>query len=191
MLPHYNMVVVDGDDLLRRSDAKFGKLSTTRGQWSGALFGSVRSLFKILKDHHPWYCSVLFDENPPQTSRDLHDQRAALREFLTLLGIQNKTREVTDLPRYLDIAGELNSFTILVISDEWPMADHVTDRVHWMYDKNIEAHGAVPLMRGHDVPLDDCLIKIEKSIPEKLTSVRDFLSHWEMKTVAQQLKIAM
>lgn len=188
----YNMLIVDGDDLLRRSDGKFSKLNTSRGQHSGALFGSIRSLFKMFKDHGPWYCMVFFDENPHLTARDLRDQREALREFLTLIGVDNKVRTPTDMLTYFQIAKEIETFRVLVASDEWPMADWVTDRIHWLYDKQIETKGESLYVHGKPIPaLQHCLIGLEKAIPEKLTDVRDFLSRWEMRTIAQQLKIAM
>ncbi len=53
--------LVDAHNFLHRNYHALPKLTTSSGQEVGALYGFVRWLLKMLKDHHPAYVAVCFD----------------------------------------------------------------------------------------------------------------------------------
>ncbi len=61
--------IVDAHAFLHRSYHALPRLSTSKGEPVGALYGFLRLLLKIKKDHHPYYAAVCFDA-PGATFRD-------------------------------------------------------------------------------------------------------------------------
>jgi DNA polymerase-1 len=63
------LVLVDGSSYLYRAFHAMPNLSTSRGESTGAIYGMVNMLRKLLSDYHPEYVAVVFDA-PGKTFRD-------------------------------------------------------------------------------------------------------------------------
>ena len=61
--------IIDAHAFLHRSYHALPKLTTSKGEPVGALYGFLRLLLKIKKDHKPYYAAVCFD-SPGGTFRD-------------------------------------------------------------------------------------------------------------------------
>ncbi|MBU2573383.1 MAG: DNA polymerase I, partial [Elusimicrobia bacterium] len=61
--------IIDAHAFLHRSYHALPKLSTSKGEEVGALYGFLRLLLKIIKEHKPDYAAVCFD-SPGKTFRD-------------------------------------------------------------------------------------------------------------------------
>ncbi len=57
----YDLVLVDGLNLFFRNQHKLGHLSTSEGSTTGGLYGSIRSILKIVKDYKPDFFMVCWD----------------------------------------------------------------------------------------------------------------------------------
>lgn len=97
------LFVVDATGFLFRSYYAIRGMSNTEGRSTGALFGFVRSLLKLIKDFEPTHLCAVFDAPDNKSSRvalykdykaqrwampeDLPHQLEAAKEFCSLIGI--------------------------------------------------------------------------------------------------------
>lgn len=58
-------IIVDGNAYLHRAYHAIPRLTTSRGEPVNAIYGFVRFLLKILREHNPGYCAVCFDHPAP------------------------------------------------------------------------------------------------------------------------------
>lgn len=58
-------IIVDGNAYLHRAYHAIPRLTTSRGEPVNAIYGFVRFLLKILREHTPGYCAVCFDHPAP------------------------------------------------------------------------------------------------------------------------------
>ena len=68
-MPKKTIFIIDAHAFLHRSYHALPKLTTSKGEPVGALYGFLRLLLKIKKDHKPYYAAVCFDA-PGGTFRD-------------------------------------------------------------------------------------------------------------------------
>ena len=69
MLPHADVVLVDGSSYLYRAFHALPPFSNSRGEPTGAVYGVINMLQKFVKDHDPGAIAVVFDA-PGRTFRD-------------------------------------------------------------------------------------------------------------------------
>lgn len=153
----YDLALIDSSNLIYRHHAKLGQLCTDDGRKSGALYGTIRFLFRILKEHKPWYCCVVFDS--PNNARkelnadykanraqrpdyeDVQIQIRALREFCELVGIRTALedgKEADDLIGSLAAeASKREAFKTLIVSNDHDMDQLITNNTHVLKNKDV------------------------------------------------------
>jgi DNA polymerase-1 len=72
-------VMVDGSSYLYRAFHALPPLSNTRGEPTGAVYGVVTMLLKLLKEHEPQYVAVLFDAAGKTFRDEIFEQYKAQR----------------------------------------------------------------------------------------------------------------
>ncbi len=73
------LVIVDGSSYLYRAFHAMPALTNSRGEQTGAIYGVVNMLRRLIADHHPDYMAVVFDA-PGKTFRDtLYEEYKAHR----------------------------------------------------------------------------------------------------------------
>ena len=96
-MPDKTVFIIDAHAFLHRSYHALPKLSTSKGEEVGALFGFLRLLLKIIKEHKPDYAAVCFD-SPGRTFRDdLYPEYKANRKELEE-GLIGQLRAAPELP---------------------------------------------------------------------------------------------
>lgn len=58
-------IIVDGNAYLHRAYHAIPRLTTSRGEPVNAVYGFIRFLLKLLREHSPGYCAVCFDHPAP------------------------------------------------------------------------------------------------------------------------------
>src|SRR4030095_14539278 len=72
-------VMVDGSSYLYRAFHALPPLTSTRGEPTGAVYGVVNMLLKLLKEHEPRYVAVLFDAAGKTFRDEIYEQYKAQR----------------------------------------------------------------------------------------------------------------
>jgi len=78
-MPRKSLVLVDGSYFLFRAYHALPKFSNSAGEPTGAMFGVVNMLRKLLGDLHPDYFAVVFDAKGGSFRNDLYEQYKAHR----------------------------------------------------------------------------------------------------------------
>ena len=73
------LVLVDGSYYIFRAYHAIGDLETSRGEPTGAIYGVINSLKKLLHDFDPDYIGVVFDAKGKNFRNDLYPEYKANR----------------------------------------------------------------------------------------------------------------
>jgi DNA polymerase-1 len=85
------LVLVDGSSYLFRAYHALPPLNNSRGEPTGAMYGVLNMLRKLMKDQNPAYVAVIFDAKGKTFREDLYPQYKANREQMpTELSVQIK-----------------------------------------------------------------------------------------------------
>ncbi len=102
------LFVVDGNAVIHRAFHALPPLTNRQGEAVGAVYGFLRVLFKIIKEHDPTHLAVAFDAPGPtfrhrdfpeykatrvKAPKELYQQIPLVKEFLTALGISTLEKE--------------------------------------------------------------------------------------------------
>lgn len=141
------ILVVDGPSALYRSFYAIPNLTTSQGEPVNALYGFVRTLLKVLRDHPARYVAVALDTAGPTVRHEEYPAYKATRkpmpdplarqiprvaEILEALGISCVAvpgYEADDVMATLSWAAEREGIPALHLTGDKDMAQLVTDRV--------------------------------------------------------------
>jgi len=147
-----SLFIIDGTALAYRAHFAFIKnpLINSKGQHTSALYGVISSFLKIYEDHHPDYIAISFDTarenfrhtlypqykaNRPPTPQELVSQLGAIRQFFSLIGVDD-----IHLAGYEadDIIGTLakrfsKDFSVVIVSKDKDFAQLVDENIS-LYD---------------------------------------------------------
>ncbi len=141
------ILVVDGHSALYRSFYAIPDLTTAQGEPVNALYGFVRTLLKVLRDHPARYVAVALDVEGPTVRHEAYPAYKATRkpmpdplarqiprvaEILEALGIPCLAvpgYEADDVMATLSWAAEREGIPALHLTGDKDMAQLVTDRV--------------------------------------------------------------
>ena len=143
------LVLVDGSYYLFRAYyALKDRLSNAAGEPTGAMFGVMNMLKKLLTDQAPDYFAVVFDprgatfrdalyaeykSNRPPMDPDLASQIGPLQEIIAALGVPLLIIdgvEADDVIATLAVCAERRGIDTLISSGDKDLAQVVSDRVH-------------------------------------------------------------
>ena len=75
------LILVDGSSYLFRAYhvPQLQRLTNSRNQMTGAVYGVINMLRKLIKDYHPEHMAVVFDAKGKTFRHDMYDQYKANR----------------------------------------------------------------------------------------------------------------
>ena len=145
----YDLVLIDGLNMVYRNQHTIGHLSRGDGTPSGALYGTTRGLLKILWDYKPSHFVMCWDgggkaerqkidpnykaNRSRDTNGGMWDQVDALNELLTYCGLAHFTptnQEADDLIAELAYDGNSSGLNTLIVSEDHDFFQHLRPTVH-------------------------------------------------------------
>jgi DNA polymerase-1 len=162
MTAERTLLLVDGSSYLYRAFHALPPLSTSNGEPTGATYGVVNMLRKLLEEHAPRRIAVVFDApgktfrddlfedykaNRPPMPDDLARQIEPTQEIVRALGLpllQITGVEADDIIGTLARQAEAQGMTVLIVTSDKDMAQLVNDRINLldtMRDKRLDAAG--------------------------------------------------
>ncbi len=164
------LVLVDGSSYLYRAFHAMPHLSSSRGEPTGAVYGVVNMLRRLLKDYNPQHMAVVFDA-PGKTFRDelyaaykaqrppmpeeLAVQIAPLKEIIAALGIpliEVAGVEADDVIGTLSREAAERGRSILIVTGDKDMAQLVNERVFLVDTMTETRYDRAAVMEKFGVP---------------------------------------
>ncbi len=150
-----SLLLIDGSAYLHRAFAKLGNLETVQNQPTGALFGLVHTLDKLLKDQQYTHIAVIFDgpgptfrheqfadykaQRPPMPEA-LKQQLAPLPELVTAMGLtylKSSGVEADDVIATLARQGENAQMSVFIASPDKDLAQLVNGNIRLIRDEGV------------------------------------------------------
>lgn len=166
-----DLILIDGSSYLYRAYHALPPLTTSQGEPSGATYGIINMLRRLLKDYQPDHIAVIFDakgktfrdhmfaeykaHRPPMPD-DLKHQIPAIHEIIKAMGLpvlSEKGVEADDVIATLARQAASHQNKVLVISGDKDLAQLVNSHIHILdtmsnmhYDRQavIEKFGVTP-----------------------------------------------
>ncbi len=156
------LVLVDGSSYLYRAFHALPNLANSAGQPTGAIYGVINMVRKLLADHEPQYVGIVFDAkgktfrhelyedykaNRPPMPEELRSQVSYLHELIQALGvplISIEGVEADDVIATLAKHARKSGLRTLVSTGDKDLAQIVNDEVELvdtMQDKRLDADG--------------------------------------------------
>ena len=141
------LLLVDAYSLIYRAFFAIRNLTGPQGQPVNAIFGFTKMLRKMLAEHRPTHCAVVFDlgapktrlaalpsykEHRPPTPPDLDAQLPAIREALDAMRVpvvEVDGEEADDIIATLAVRAARDNATVLIASNDKDFAQLVNDRI--------------------------------------------------------------
>lgn len=146
-ISHPQLILIDGSSYLYRAFHALPPLTNSKGEPTGAIFGVVSMLRKLLTEYNPSYIAITFDvrgktfrheayaeykaQRPPMPD-DLQVQVQPLHEIITAMGlpiIAIEGVEADDIIGTLTKQAQQDGLEVLIISGDKDLAQLVNERV--------------------------------------------------------------
>lgn len=145
--------IVDAHGFLHRNYHALPKLTTSKGEEVGAIYGFTRMLLKIIREKKPEYFAVCFDSpgktfryeifpeyksNRKKTEDSLKNQLHVAREIVTALGLSSISAEgveADDIMATIARIAEENGFDAVIITTDKDMLQIVNEKIK-LWDAN-------------------------------------------------------
>lgn len=145
--PDKRLLLVDGSSYLYRAYHALPPLTSPSGEPTGAIYGVISMLRRLMSDYAPVYMGVVFDApgktfrdelfaeykaNRPQMPEDLAPQIAPLKEVVKAMGlplIEEQGVEADDVIGTLAVRGREAGLTLLISTGDKDMAQLVNGEV--------------------------------------------------------------
>ncbi len=141
------LVLIDGSSYIYRAFYALPSLKNPKGMPTGAIYGFVRMLLKLLKDLQPDYIAVVFDKSAKtfrqeidkeykatrrETPDELKPQIPKVKELIRDMGIQvleKEGYEADDIIAYLAEIGKKEGFKVYIVTPDKDMLQLVENNV--------------------------------------------------------------
>lgn len=141
------ILLIDGHSILNRAFYGLPDLTNSDGKHTGAVYGFLNILFRILEEEKPEYLTVAFDLHEPTFRHKLYDaykgtrkgmpeelreQVPLIKEVLTAMGIKTISRagyEADDLLGTLAVRSEKQGMDVTILSGDRDLLQLATDKV--------------------------------------------------------------
>ncbi len=141
------LVLIDGHSILNRAFFGLPDLTNTEGLHTGAVYGFLNILFKILEEEHPDYLTVAFDVHAPTFRHKMYDaykgtrkpmaeelrqQVPLMKQMLTAMGvtiIEREGYEADDVLGTLAGRAEREGLEVSVVSGDRDLLQLATNHV--------------------------------------------------------------
>ncbi len=158
------LILVDGSSYLFRAYHALPQFSNKAGQPTGAIYGVINMLKKLLADYQPSYCAVIFDAKGPTFRHQLYPDYKATRppmaeelalqiqplhEIIKCLGlplIVESGVEADDVIGTLALSAVKQGFEVIISTGDKDMAQLVNDKItliNTMNDSKMDPAGVV------------------------------------------------
>ena len=162
MTAERTLLLVDGSSYLYRAFHALPPLTASTGEPTGAVYGVVNMLRKLIENHAPQHVAVVFDApgktfrddlfedykaNRPPMPDDLVRQIEPAHEVVRAMGLpllQVAGVEADDIIGTLARQAQAHGMTVLIVTGDKDMAQLVNDRVNLldtMKDRRLDAAG--------------------------------------------------
>lgn len=156
------LILVDGSSYLFRAYYALPPLTNSKGHSTGAIYGVINMLRKLMADYQPDYIAVIFDPkgktfrnnlyrnykaNRAEIPKELHDQIKPLFEIIQALGLPliiKEGYEADDVIATLAKKAGQEGFHVLVSTGDKDLAQIVNSHVtliNTMTDQLLDSHG--------------------------------------------------
>ncbi len=144
----YNLILVDGSSYLYRAFHALPPLTNSKGAPTGAVYGVLNMIKKLLTDYNPDYVAIVFDAkgksfrhdiysdykaNRPTMPLELQSQVGPLYELIQAMGLPllviDKV-EADDVIATLAVAAETAGLKTLISTGDKDIAQLVNDNIH-------------------------------------------------------------
>ena len=141
------LVLIDGHSILNRAFYGMPALTNSAGRPTGAVYGFLNILFKILEEEKPQYLAVAFDLHAPTfrhkmyeqykgtrkpMPEELREQVPLIKEVLKAMGIcllEREGYEADDILGTLARQGQENGLEVTIVSGDRDLLQLATDTV--------------------------------------------------------------
>ena len=141
------ILLIDGHSILNRAFYGLPDLTNSEGQHTGAVYGFLNIMFRILEEERPDYLTVAFDLHEPTFRHKIFDaykgtrkgmpselveQVPLMREMLTAMGVKTVSMggyEADDLLGTLARRSEAQGMDVTILSGDRDLLQLATDKV--------------------------------------------------------------
>ena len=141
------ILLIDGHSILNRAFYGLPDLTNSEGKHTGAVYGFLNILFRILEEEKPQYLTVAFDLHEPTFRHKIYDaykgtrkpmpqelvqQVPLIREVLTAMGVKTVSMagyEADDLLGTLARKSEKEGMDVTILSGDRDLLQLATDKV--------------------------------------------------------------
>ena len=141
------ILLIDGHSILNRAFYGLPDLTNSEGKHTGAVYGFLNILFRILEEEKPEYLTVAFDLHEPTFRHkmyeaykgtrkpmpvELREQVPLIREVLTSMGVKTVSMagyEADDLLGTLAFRSEKQGMEVTILSGDRDLLQLATDRI--------------------------------------------------------------
>ncbi len=141
------ILLIDGHSILNRAFYGLPDLTNSEGQHTGAVYGFLNIMFRILEEENPDYLTVAFDLHEPTFRHKIFDaykgtrkgmpselveQVPLMREMLTAMGVKTVSMggyEADDLLGTLARRSEAQGMDVTILSGDRDLLQLATDKV--------------------------------------------------------------
>ena len=141
------ILLIDGHSILNRAFYGLPDLTNSEGRHTGAVYGFLNILFRILEEEKPKYLTVAFDLHEPTfrhkiynaykgtrkpMPEELREQVPLIQEVLTVMGIKIVSKpgyEADDLLGTLAVRSEKEGMDVTILSGDRDLLQLATEKV--------------------------------------------------------------
>ena len=141
------ILLIDGHSILNRAFYGLPDLTNSEGRHTGAVYGFLNILFRILDEEKPKYLTVAFDLHEPTFRHKMYDaykgtrkpmpeelreQVPLIKEVLTAMGIKIVSKpgfEADDLLGTLAVRSEKKGMDVTILSGDRDLLQLATDKI--------------------------------------------------------------
>ena len=141
------ILLIDGHSILNRAFYGLPDLTNSEGKHTGAVYGFLNILFRILEEEKPEYLTVAFDLHEPTFRHkmyeaykgtrkpmplELREQVPLIREVLTAMGVKTVSMagyEADDLLGTLAFRSEKQGMEVTILSGDRDLLQLATDKI--------------------------------------------------------------
>ncbi len=163
------ILIIDGHSMLHRAFYAVPDLTNSRGEHTGAVYGFLNILFKVLDQEKPACLVVAFDEHAPTFRHEIYAeykgnrkpmpeelkcQVGLLRQVLEAMGIVMVSKaglEADDLIGTLSVRAEKKGFEVAILSGDRDLLQLVTEKVKLILPRTAKGETRIDSFYPEDV----------------------------------------
>ncbi|SKB74132.1 DNA polymerase I [Lachnospiraceae bacterium] len=170
------LLLIDGHSMLNRAFYGVPDLTSSDGTHTGAVYGFVNIMLKVLEDENPGFFAVAFDESAPTfrheiyaeykgtrkpMPEELHQQVPLMKKVLGAMGVPVLSKpglEADDILGTTAARFEKNGYEVTILSGDRDLLQLVTDHTKVLLPRTVKGQTTVTpyyaddVLREYEVP---------------------------------------